>query len=605
MKNGYISALAAPLALLLTSGVLLGQDFRVQLFSNARLSSLALHAGRDAVEVCSLTQPRRCLRVEPLGTARCAVARARVVCSAGNSTLSFRRWSFVSASRAREIDVLGTDHENHPYARGGKLQAAELEARQNELRVVARIGFEAYVAGALEGEAATLNSRAALEAMAVVARTWALRWRGRHRSDGFDFCSLTHCQAFRLPTDAPGDPSAEIAAAVQATRGKILKYQGRLIDPYFSAHCGGVTEAAGEIWPDRAAPYLRSFSDPYCAASGSFSWQRSVPLEAVELVLRRDLALSFQAPLQDLSVEARDSSGRVRVLLVRSGARFEVDGNLFRFTINRRLGWNTLKSNLYKCEQRNGEVVFTGRGLGHGVGLCQAGAEQMGRLGIAYPAILETYFPGTALGQADAADGAASASSEHFELVYPPDQQSWVNETLEALEASRRQLGERARTLPAVVRVRAYESTAEFMRATGRPGWAAASSGSETIQLQPLSTLDRKGILRKTLRHELYHVALHPLRAPQVPAWFEEGLVEFLTGERLPVPRQRRDPGADLERMLSSPRSEPEMRSAYAWALDRVKQLAREHGEPALWRVLEHPTADDLRWLNAKEKPRT
>ncbi len=577
----------------------------MELFSNARVSTLALHAGGNALQVCSSTQPKRCLGRESAGTVRCAAAQSLVRCSSGGSGLSFRGGSVVSRSLF-EFEVLGTGHDNQSYVRQGRVQAAELTATPGGLRVTVTIGLEDYVGGVLAGEATTLNSPSALRAMAVVARTWAVRWRGRHRSEGFDFCSLTHCQAFHSPSDEAGEHSPAIAAAVRATRGEVLKYNERPIDPYFSAHCGGVTEAAGEVWPDRAEPYLKSFSDPYCVATGSFTWQRCLPLEALDQVLRRDLAAPLRLPLQDLSVEERDSSGRARVLIARAGlpaqavSRLRIDASQLRFAVNRRMGWNTLKSNLYLCEQRNGQVVFTGRGLGHGVGLCQAGAEQMGRLGMTYQAILATYFPGTTLGQAAATDPAAAASSEHFELVYPTNQQPLVNETLEALETLRRQIGEQTRTLPAKIRVRAYETTEQFIRATGRPGWAAASSNAETIQLQPLRTLKRKGILRGTLRHELYHLALRPLRAPGVPAWFEEGMVEYLSVERLPVPRGALPTGENLEKAFSSPRTEAEMRYAYAVALDLVKRLVREQGQAALWRALEHPTADDLRWLHAQ-----
>ncbi len=53
----------------------------------------------------------------------------------------------------------------------------------------------------------------------------------------------------------------------------------------------------------------------------------------------------------------------------------------------------------------------------------------------------------------------------------------------------------------------------------------------------------------------------------------------------------------ELERAISKPRSEPEMKAAYAQALERVRRLARRQGDRALWRVLEHPSAEDLRWL--------
>ena len=128
---------------------------------------------------------------------------------------------------------------------------------------VVTVGLNAYVEGVLAGEAAIMKNRAALQAMAILARTWALGHRGRHRAQGFDFCSLTHCQVFRLP---PGGvhgryPPAIVDVAI-STRGIVLLYRGRLADPYFTADCGGVTESAANLWPDRILPYLVSVRDP-------------------------------------------------------------------------------------------------------------------------------------------------------------------------------------------------------------------------------------------------------------------------------------------------------------------------------------------------------
>lgn len=42
--------------------------------------------------------------------------------------------------------------------------------------------------------------------------------------------------------------------------------------------------------------------------------------------------------------------------------------------------------------------MFTGRGSGHGVGLCQVGAEVMGEEDRSYHEILAFYYPGTRIG---------------------------------------------------------------------------------------------------------------------------------------------------------------------------------------------------------------
>jgi hypothetical protein len=190
------------------------------------------------------------------------------------------------------------------------------------------------------------------------------------------------------------------------------------------------------------------------------------------------------------------------------------------------------------------------------------------------------------------------ASSEHFELIYPASQEPWVKQTLDTLEQWRKALDAHAEILPPRVHVETSASVAEFIHATGQPGWMAAASNGQSILLQPLELMARKRILSQTLRHELTHLVVHRLRAKEVPRWFEEGLVLYLTEERIEAPAAAPRTAGELEEAISKPRSEAEMKTAYAQALERVRRLARRQGDTALWRTLEHPTADDLRWLH-------
>ena len=377
-----------------------------------------------------------------------------------------------------------------------------------------------------------------------------------------------------------------------------MKYHGELVEPYFSASCGGVTQAAKDIWPDRGQPYLASVRDPYCAGSEHASWQRVLTMQALNTILRADLRLPLEGPLSDLSIEKKDASGRAHTLRVVAGSDQRIDANEFRYAANRRLGWATIKSNFYTLDRRGDTLVFTGRGLGHGVGLCQAGTEQMGRMGFSPERILATYFPGTTVAPLSSGEPDSIASSEHCELVFPASEQTWVQPTLEAFENSYREVATRAYALPKRVRMRTWPTSEEFIRATGQPGWQAAGGNGQSIALQPLSLLHRKRILKQTLRHELMHLAVHWLRAAQVPRWFEEGMVLYLTHEQVPATPNSVGAGRNLEVAISKPHSEAEMKAAYAQALMRVQELSRERGEPALWRVLQHPTAEDLRRLH-------
>src|SRR5690349_25170076 len=65
---------------------------------------------------------------------------------------------------------------------------------------IVEMPLEQYVTAAIAGESSVFQSSEALKAMAIAARTYAVRLRGRHNAEGFDLCDTTHCQ--RLDVNA-------------------------------------------------------------------------------------------------------------------------------------------------------------------------------------------------------------------------------------------------------------------------------------------------------------------------------------------------------------------------------------------------------------------
>jgi len=570
-------------------------DFRVELFSHRVVKALTLENAGQAVTLCGAKTDGPCL-VLPLARRISCSADRMIHCRFAEADRNFTLLKVDSATPFRVAPTFANVHEQPQTF---LMRNARINPARGGLQVIAQVDLESYVSGVLRGEASVLTAPAARRAMAILARTWALRWQGRHSVVGFDFCSLTHCQVFRLPQGGEAEADDGLDVAALATRGQVLQYHGKLADPYFTASCGGMTEAAASVWPDRAQPYLISVHDPYCLASSHASWGQTVTDECLRQVLRESLHLPITVPLINLSVEKRDFSGRAIVLRVVAGGAWDIDANDFRYAVDRRLGWQMIKSNLYSIERQGNSWAFSGHGLGHGVGLCQAGAEQMARMGFSTEHILSTYLPGTEIAQQPPVDADPIASSEHFELIYFSTQESWVKQTLDTLEQWRRELGAHSEILPPRVRVQTWTHMADFIRATGEPGWMAAACDGHSIALQPLELLGRKRILIQTLRHELTHLVVHRSSAKGVPRWFEEGTVLYLTEERINTPPSTFRTERELNEAITKPHSEAEMKAAYAQALERVRQFARRHGDAALWRVLEHPTAADLRWLGA------
>ena len=410
-------------------------------------------------------------------------------------------------------------------------------ARSGALVLAATLPVERYVELAVAAESGAADSLESRKALAVVARSFALL--PTHGHAAFDVCDSTHCQWVHWHT------TREAHAAVLATAGESLWFHGSRAEAYFHRNCGGRTAAAAEVWPrGRAAQgWLVSRPDPYCQRAGSSEWSETISREELTQALA---AAGLVAPgWTTLTVAQRGESGRAATLLI-GDAKISTED--FRLAVGRALGWNRILSTWFEVTRQGDRFIFNGRGSGHGVGLCQAGAEQMARSGSSTARILSAYFPGTEIASQPSDNPDPIASSEHFELVYPSSQEPWVKQTLDTLEQWRKELGAHAEILPPRVRVETWDAVGEFIRATGQPGWMAASSDGQTIAVQPLELLARKRILNQTLKHELTHLVVHRLRAKGVPRWFEEGLVLYMTGEeskRRPSPSR---PRANLKR---------------------------------------------------------
>lgn len=418
--------------------------------------------------------------------------------------------------------------------------------------------LEEYVAGALAGEAGGFRSMEALKAMAVVARTFARANMGRHRSQGYDFCETTHCQDARMRS-----VTARLRQAAEETEGVILWSAGRPALVFYTEHCGGHTENARSLWSGAARPYLRGVEDSYCLSASRFNWRASVPLT--------DVARSLGLPsAESLSIASRSGSGRVSLL--NAGGR-AVSGEAFHLAIGRTLGWNLLRSKLYEMRVEGDRALFEGYGRGHGVGLCQTGADERGKAGHTWQQILAAYFPGTRPGIAATDIPWSAASTERAQVFISGGAgEEQVPAAVDRAIAEAEKLT--GRRIPFRPIVRVFPSVAVFRDATGEPGFVAASTRGRTVRLQPAGRLISEGRLHAVLLHEMLHLALSPAPGVRVPRWFEEGLALWL--EHPVTKPEKLDPRTGAR--LLKPATEAQLRAAYANARGAVAQLMSRHG---------------------------
>lgn len=386
-----------------------------------------------------------------------------------------------------------------PVTVGFPLDVAVIGGR---LRFTVTMPREDYAAAVLAGESSVFRSPESLKAMAVAARTYALHFAPRHAVDGFDFCDTTHCQDLRLAAR-----TARLRQAVDDTEGEVLWYRGKPAAAFYSRHCGGHTEAGPE-------PYLPAHPDSWC---GSSPWHT--------VLSPADLSRAGLGP--PLEVIERSPTGRA--LRLRAGPRM-LTADAFLGLIGETLGWNRVRSSWFDAAP---DGAIDGRGSGHGIGLCQAGAAAQGDAGRSYRDILAFYFPGTKLGVNAQGFPWTVLTGERIELrtTDPGAGASLVAACDRALRRAEQAAGFPG---PARVRIQVYPTVAQFRDATGEPGSVAASTTGTTIRLQPAAILRARGILDSTLLHEMIHATLETRTRPDIPDWFREDLAAALSGAASP-----------------------------------------------------------------------
>ena len=267
---------------------------------------------------------------------------------------------------------------------------------------VRRVPLEEYVEATVLSEFAPPSGdpgvvERMLEVQAVISRTYALAHLGRHAARGFDLCATTHCQLFqpsRLKTSRWAPQAAE---AVDRTAHSVLWYDAGPARALFHADCGGHTSNAVDVWGGAARPYLIGRADDGPAGEVHTSWRFEAAKSAVLRALNADPRTRIGARLDRIQVLDRDEAGRAERIALHGTQERTVRGETLREVLGETFGDRAIKSTWFDVRAERTLFVFEGRGFGHGVGLCQAGALARIRAGVKPTAILQRYFPGTKL----------------------------------------------------------------------------------------------------------------------------------------------------------------------------------------------------------------
>ncbi len=444
--------------------------------------------------------------------------------------------------------------------------------------------LEVYVARVLAGEAEPEAADPAFEALAVAIRTFALANADRHAGDGFDLCDGTHCQVPRAAT-------AATRRAAMATAGQILTWNGAPAEVFYSASCGGYSESADQVWPGADYPYMRSAPDE--VHDEDPPWTVDLTLQDIQSALA---SAGFRGRLSDVEVDARSPSGRATRLRLTGLQPVVIAGDRFRAAI----GGVKLRSTAFSIDRRGTTLHFTGRGYGHGVGMCVIGAGRRAARGESVRAILAQYYPGlevTRLGEVgvDTAvtlpaspSGAAlleTGRGGRGGIVVDVPRSSGMTDievarlTADAHEDLANVLG----TSVAPITVRVHESLESFRLATGRPWWVRSVSEGTSIDLVPVALLVQPDGFDAALRIAVAELLVSEgLRGR--PVWVRAGAARYFarnTPRTAPVAADREPCPSDAELTLAISASAQRAAEARAEAC-----FAREYARTRDWRAV-------------------
>ncbi|MGQ9557887.1 MAG: SpoIID/LytB domain-containing protein [Desulfurispora sp.] len=252
-----------------------------------------------------------------------------------------------------------------------------------------KIKLEDYVAGVVAAEMEPTWPVNALAAQAILARTFTMeniqagRVKKLHGTDAST--SVEEFQAY--------DPSRindNVRKAVQMTRGEVITYNGQYIKAWFSACDGGISSSAKEglAYTKTPTPYVKANVRDNCLSittAENKQWTARVPLARVRAAVQK-ITGKDPGNISQAAIARKGPSGRAETIRLGS---VTVGGPALRLALGSEVMRSTLLENI---AVQGDQLVMTGRGFGHGVGMCQWGAHLMARQGQSPEEIVKFYY---------------------------------------------------------------------------------------------------------------------------------------------------------------------------------------------------------------------
>ena len=254
------------------------------------------------------------------------------------------------------------------------------------------IPLENYLYGMLAGEMSPSWEMEALKAQVVASRTYAMYMLKHPKHALYDLEKGTADQVY---LGANGE-SERAKIAVESTRDQVITHNNSPIKSYYHSRCGGTTESAKKVWNDSEKHLTASVPCPYCQKF-PYLWKAHVKTKDFFEIL--NLSGTEKKSFKILLAE-KTATGRVKAIAIETGnQKYLISSDDLRHLLgyanvkSARFELKTNTENAKNAKNAEDEIIFQGTGSGHGVGMCQWGAQFLAKQGKTYREILAHYYP--------------------------------------------------------------------------------------------------------------------------------------------------------------------------------------------------------------------
>ncbi len=348
------------------------QDLQVSLFYSEQADGFVVTTQKDGYSL--YVNDSLCLKLPAMFNLKIIKSDSLVQVQTDSMKITGNHIRLLNINKESGFFINIDNTEKKPRVYTGNL---EFYNDMGVLRAINRVPLENYVAATVEAEGGYNAHPEYYKTQAVLCRTYALRNLHKHEAEGFQLCDGVHCQVY--PSKAMDE---EIMKSARETKGKVIVDTNfQIINAVYHSNSGGETANSKDVWSAQL-PYLISVKDTFSLAGKHATWERRITLSEWRMFLENK-----GINTENMQNEYIKQKLKTRIPVINIGS--------LSIPVKEMRSYFSLKSTYFDVDFDGNEVLLSGKGYGHGVGLSQEGAMNMADHGYSYEEIIEHYYSGT------------------------------------------------------------------------------------------------------------------------------------------------------------------------------------------------------------------